>query len=273
MSMIELTPRRGSDPGPATRIDDQGHPALRRVADVLRSRAATPRTLLLDDADSIDQAALSGVRVESIYSTPKHAEEATGLRDRMSGADQFIVAEDTMRSLLPRDNASRVLALARAPRPARWADLAAASGDVLVLDGVRITGNVGAIIRSASALGASGVVLVDSGLGTAFDRRLVRASRGLVFALPTLLADRDDVVSFLSTTRMPLLGLAADAQAPLEHISRRYGRAAILLGSERFGPSEQLEAAVAARYSIPMEPGVESLNVSVAAALALYERR
>ncbi|MDL9980405.1 TrmH family RNA methyltransferase [Microbacterium sp. ASV49] len=272
MPATALLPGPGTAPGDAPFVDSARHPAIRRVSDVIRSRSATPRTLLLDDAHSIERAIHAGVGVEAIYATVKHADEAQRLHEGAPLADRVIVSKDVMRSLLPRDNAPRMLALARAPRAARWGDISAAAGDVLVLDGVRITGNIGAIVRSACALGAAGVVLLDSGLRSAYDRRLVRASRGLVFELPTVLAEPHDLVSFLHAEGMPLAGLSADADAPLEHIRRHAGRIAILIGSERFGASDALDAVTAARYAVPMATGVESLNVSVAAALALYER-
>lgn len=254
-------------------IDDAAHPEVRRVLDVLGSRAATPRTVLLDDGDSIERACVAGIRIETLLATARHDDEAARLHERSVGARRAIVSDAVMRRLAPRDNAPRVLALARAPRPARWRDIMAATGDVVVLDGVRITGNIGAIVRSAGALGASGVVLVDSGLSSAYDRRLIRASRGLVFSLPVVLAAREQVASCLRAERMPLLGLDATAAAHLDRIGRHRGRAAILLGSERFGASDVLDAVTTERFAVPMTAGVESLNVSVAAALALYARR
>ncbi|NOV98911.1 TrmH family RNA methyltransferase [Isoptericola halotolerans] len=259
--------------GPAPFIDTDRHPAVRRVADVLRSRAPVPRTIVIDDAECIEQAVAAGVRIEAIYATPDRAARAEGLHAGVPRADRFTVGEDVLRPLLSRDKASRLLALARAPRPSSWGEVAAARGDVLVLDGVRITGNVGAIVRSACAFGAAAVVLIDSGLRSAYDRRVIRASRGLVFAMPVLLADQGELVEFLRSADVLLASLAADAEEPLEGIGRHPDRMAILLGSERRGSSSSLEALADRRYAVSMAPGMDSLNVSVAAALALYERR
>src|SRR5699024_3645568 len=115
---------------------------------------------------------------------------------------------------------SRVFALARAPRRPKLRDLNGTKGDIIILDGVRIDGNIGAITRTACALDAAGVVLIDSGLRTTLDRRLIRASRGLVFAPPVILATRAECIEFIGQERITLATLSADAVDPLRSICR-----------------------------------------------------
>ncbi len=140
-----------------------------------------------------------------------------------------------------------------------------------MLDGVRMVGNIGAITRTASALGAAGVIVLDSGLRTTFDRRLIRASRGLVFSLPVVLASRTECAGFLQREKVRIATLSADAESPLHAIRSVTDRIALILGSERDGVSQGFDDLANHRFSIPMKPGVESLNVSVAAGIALYE--
>lgn len=147
------------------------------------------------------------------------------------------------------------------------------NGDLLVLDGVRIPDNIGAILRSACAFGAAGVVLLDSGLTSVYDRRLIPACRGLLFTLPVLTATHSELTEFLRDERIPLAAMAADADDPLDAIGRVPGRLAILMGSERNGPSDVVANDATLRCAVPMLPGVESLNVSVAAGIALHERQ
>ena len=254
-------------------VDNVRHPAARRLTDVLRSRAARPRTVLVEDEENIAQAIRAGVQMLAVYSTPATEIVAARLHAQVPSAARFIIDDDVVRSLLAGDKTTSVLALARAPRPASWRDVAAGPGDLLVLDGVRITGNIGAMIRTAYAFGASGVVLVDSGLRTVYDRRVIRASRGLVFTLPVILADRAELERFLRSAGLPLVVMTASARAPLQEIGSTPDRLAILMGSERSGASRELDALASRRYAVPMTTGVDSLNVSVAAGLALYERR
>jgi len=264
--------RPGAGEGPV--IDDPRHPLVRRVADVLRSTASRPRTLIVDDEENIAQAIASGVRLDALYAVPGvAAAEAEGLRARTPSTPLHLVADGVMRSLFKAEKRARLFALARAPKPATWHDVAAREGDVVVLDGVRIAGNIGAIIRSARAFDAAGIVLLDSGLTTVFDRRLIRASRGLTFSLPILLATGAELAGHLRAEGIPLASLAADGASPLPAIAELPGRIALLMGSERAGASPELDALAERRYRVPMGEGVESLNVSVAAGIALYERR
>lgn len=251
-------------------IDSVRHPAARRVADVLRSSAARPKLFVIDDEENIQQAVACGVSIDSVYAARSAAHVLPSLA---RAASSHVVDDSVVRSLFGEQRTARVFALARAPRPPRLGDLQAAVGDIVVLDGVRLAGNIGAITRTACALGAAGVIVVDSGLRSILDRRLVRASRGLVFATPVVLAGRAECADFLRAERLAVVSLEARAVEPLASIRAIDRRVAIVLGGERDGVSPELGALTSHRYAIPMTEAVESLNVSVAAGIALYEHR
>lgn len=254
-------------------IDDTRHPAVRRVADVLRARSGRPRVFLIDDTENIEQALACGIALDSLYVTGAAIDGGLPAPIGVGPDVPLHVLDETVaRTLFGERRSARVFALAHAPRPPRLRDLAGAAGDVVVLDGVRIVGNIGAITRTACALGAAGVVLLDSGLRTTLDRRLVRASRGLVFATPVVLARRAECIDFIRQERLTVAALSADAAAPLSTIRRVEERLALVLGGERDGVSPDLAAVATRHYAIPMTPRAESLNVSVAAGIALYER-
>lgn len=253
-------------------IDDISHPVVRRVADVMRSTAPRPRTLIVDDEENIRQAIAAGVQIDSLYATPG-VELGAEFQTDVTAAPLHLVQDNVMKGLFKAEKRSRVFALARAPKPATWDDVTARGGDLIVLDGVRIAGNIGAIIRSACAFDAAGIILLDSGLSNVFDRRLIRASRGLAFSIPMIIADGSELAEFLRAEHIPLASLAADGDAPLWSIGAAAERIALLMGSERSGASAELENLADWRCSVPMSPGIESLNVSVATGIALYERR
>lgn len=256
-------------------IERVSDPLARRVGDVLRAGNRARRAILIDDEENVLQAMRSGIRVEAIVLSrdvralgPELAGAARAHGARIRRIDEAVTA-----ALFGRGKRARVFALAACPRKHTLDDIAARPGDILVLDGVRLAGNIGALTRSAAALGAAGIVLIDSGMTSVYDRRLIRASRGLVFALPVVLAAPADLPGFLDRAGAGLVGLAATADVPLAELARMPGRVALLLGGERCGASRELEALAERRLAVPMSPGVESLNVSVAGALALYERR
>lgn len=255
-------------------IDSIRHPVARRVADVLRSRSATPRVFVIDDEENIVRAVRCGVRLDSLYVTGSMAAAPASILAAVAHAVPCrVLSESVAGNLFGAERRSRVFALAHRPPQPRLRDLSARRGDVVVLDGVRLVGNIGAITRTACALGAAGVVLVDSGLTTVLDRRLIRASRGLVFAIPVVLASRDEFCDYARRAELALATLSAQATEPLSSIRAAPGRLALVMGGERPGVSDELDALASVRYSIPMTSDVESLNVSVAAGIALYEHR
>jgi RNA methyltransferase, TrmH family len=148
----------------------------------------------------------------------------------------------------------------------RWA--AAPVGPLCVyLHGVHDPGNVGAVLRSAQAFGASSVA-VGPGTADPFSPKAVRASMGAVFAVP--LARADSVAALPGTT----VALAAGRGRLLTEVSRsgatpRPQNVTLLIGAEREGlPEEVIEAAAHVAH-IPIE--TESLNAAMAATIALYE--
>lgn len=252
-------------------IDRREHPLARRVVDVLRSR--NRNLFVIDDEENILQAVRAGVRLDSLYLSDTASAEGARAAAQRSGVPVHTLTGTVSRELFGVEKRARVFAIAHAPRRATLPDLDGRGGDVVVLDGVRLAGNIGAIVRTSCALGAAGIVLLGSGLDDVLDRRLVRASRGLVFALPVVLSTPAELQRHLGDQRIPLVTLAADGAEHLGDISRIRGRIALLMGSERAGSSRGMSDLATHRFAIPMTPQVESLNVSVATALALWGRR
>lgn len=263
--------RRGS--AEVETLDRAGHPRLRRIADVLRSRSRRPTMFVIDDEENIAQAIRCGIELESLYVTESTIGEGSPSLAHLGDVPVYIVTDAAARGLFGKERRTRFFALAHAPKPPAFRDLSGAEGDVIVLDGVRLVGNIGAITRTACALGAAGVVLIGSGLFSTLDRRLVRASRGLVFATPVVIASHAQCEAFLKEEGLAVVTLSADAAEPLSRVRTLPGRVAIVLGSERAGVSAEFETVTTKRYAIPMTEDAESLNVSVAAAIALYEHR
>jgi TrmH family RNA methyltransferase len=248
------------------------HPAVARARDALRAGPGHP-LFLIDDEENVLEAARAGVSLEGLFVSGP--DEPSADLSRLADHERLsmhVLAPPVAKALFRTEKRSRVFALARAPRASTLDDFSGRAGDIVVLDGVRLAGNIGAIVRSASALGAAGLVLLNSGLDSALDRRIVRASRGLVFSTPVVLSHNSELAYYLERRGIPLVGLMPDAPSPLTSIAHAPRPVAILMGSERHGPSGAMAARVERNYSIPMGPQVESLNVSVATALALYER-
>jgi 23S rRNA (guanosine2251-2'-O)-methyltransferase len=141
---------------------------------------------------------------------------------------------------------------------------------VLVLDGVGNPSNVGMILRTATASGVAGVVLPRVG-SPGVDPLVVKASAGVAYRAPILRSrTAADGVRILRAAGWRVVGLDADAPADL-YATHLPAATAVVLGNETEGISPDVAGLVDLWVSIPMAGGVESLNVSTAAAVVCFE--
>ena len=182
-----------------------------------------------------------------------------------------------------------ILAVAREPG-AEWPPTATgrgAGGGVLILDRVQDPGNAGALVRAAAALEVERVIALD-GTADLWGAKAVRAAAGLSFALPLHHAPWREVVGWLVSGSVELIladpggrdvrgfeppsGTHQGARGRASALQGRQGRRwALLIGNEASGPRPEALAAAATRLSIPLPPGVDSLNAALAGALLLWE--
>ncbi len=143
------------------------------------------------------------------------------------------------------------------------------AGPLLAIAGVQDPGNLGTILRSAEAFGARGVVLGE-GTVSPFNPKVVRASAGSVFRLPTVRAKLSDALDRMKALGLRLVATASHKGTPLDQ-AKLSGPLAIFIGSEGAGVSRDLIKAMDEVVAIPHAPQVESLNVGVATSIVLYE--
>jgi RNA methyltransferase, TrmH family len=154
------------------------------------------------------------------------------------------------------------------PRVFQWPDLLAGTGPVVVLDELQDPGNAGAIIRSAEAFGAGGVVLTKGSVQIA-NSKLIRAAAGSLFRLPVLDAvPVSTALSEFDAARFAIYGLAAGAHQSIGAVDWR-DPCAVFVGNEGAGLSAPVLGA-ARLLRIPTR-GVESLNAAIACSIALFE--
>lgn len=140
---------------------------------------------------------------------------------------------------------------------------------VLVLAGVADPGNLGTLIRSGAAAGATGVVVTEASADP-FGPKAVRASAGAVLHLPVVEASLTGAVDALLTRGIELVVTRADDGVPLDSADLR-GATALVLGNEAHGVPETVDARGGIAVRIPMAPGSESLNVAMAGTVVLFE--
>jgi TrmH family RNA methyltransferase len=144
--------------------------------------------------------------------------------------------------------------------------------DIVALEDLTISGNIGAIVRTSLAFGVGGIVLLNADPVDIFDRRLIRASRGHIFSLPIVTATREEFIRFCKHRGLSIIVMAAQADKLMKEVACLSERLAIVFGHEKDGSSETITDAAALRVQIPTDSKVESLNVSTAAGIMLYNR-
>jgi len=144
------------------------------------------------------------------------------------------------------------------------------AGKTLLLESVRDPGNLGTIIRSASAFGVKNLVL-SADCADLYNPRTIRAAMGTLFSQNIYLAeDLVGVIELLRTRGRVFAAALCEDAARLGEVSFGENDAA-LVGNEGHGLSDAALAACSDRLYIPMESGVESLNAGVAASVILWE--
>ena len=187
------------------------------------------------------------------------------------GSKVFTATDEVMRSITGYSLTGGVLAAMKRKRLSDPAELLERSRKVVVLDDVENPTNIGALFRSAAALGADAVVLT-SGCADPFYRRAARVSMGTVFQIEWTYAD-DDLMDILRSKGFYTVALAlSDEALSIRDIAReRLHRGAIILGNEDHGISGAILEECDVCAMIPMHRGVDSLNVAAASAVALWE--
>lgn len=142
-------------------------------------------------------------------------------------------------------------------------------GRYLVLDGVQDPGNLGTVWRTADAMGAKGLLLTG-GCADPFGPKAVRATMGACFRLPVWRGESRAVKALLDASGIPLYATAL-REDTVDVRRADLSRAAVVIGSEGRGISEEMLALCEKALKIPMEEKCESLNAAVAAAVVLWE--
>ena len=172
-------------------------------------------------------------------------------------------------SLSEAETSQGLVALAERPRFSEEA-IFAGRPLVVVAVGIQDPGNLGGLLRSAEAAGATGAVLTE-GTADPLSWKSLRGSMGSAFRLPHLRGlSSSEAIRRLRARSLRLVATAAAGGTPYTDFDWR-GPVALLLGNEGAGLPESIRGAADAVVSIPLEGSVESLNVGVAAGLLLFE--
>ncbi len=238
----------------------------------LRNRLHPDDALFIAESPKVIRVALgAGYEPVAMLCEGRHiAGDAADIVERLGDVPIYTGERELLARLTGYTLTRGVLCAMRRPPQPSVADVCRDARRVVVVDGVVDTTNIGAIFRSAAALGMD-AVLVTRNSCDPLNRRAVRVSMGTVMLVPWTWVD-DDLGQLRQLGFKTVAMALTDDSIPLDsEVLKREPKLAIVMGTEGDGLPKETIASTDYVVKIPMAYGVDSLNVAAAAAVAFWE--
>lgn len=253
-------------------ITSTSNPRIKALAHLLERKGREREgRFLIEGAREVSRAIAAGFELELALVGEDLDPQEQGVYRELSRLERLETLELSgapLAKLSSRENPASLMAVARIPKASLRNYRPPTDALVLIAVGLEKPGNLGAILRSADAAGAHAVIVV--GGVDLYNPQVIRNSTGVVFSLPTVGASEGEVLGWLREHQIPLV-------ASTPHTDTLYwqadlkGKVGIVVGPEHEGLSAVWLEAARTKVRIPMQGQADSLNVSVSAALLLYE--
>ncbi len=232
---------------------------LQRKASVRREEGLT----VIEGAREVSRAIENGWRPVELWFCPELCAE------KPSGTECFQCSRAVFEKISYREGPDGVLAVG--PLVGKTlAELKLSKNPlILVAEGLEKPGNLGALLRTADGAGADAAIVCDSATDLN-NPNVIRASIGTLFYLPVAEATSEEAIAFLKKQGIKILSAVPDAEAVYTDVDLT-GPVVIAVGSEDTGLSDRWKNSADLNVKIPMLGKNDSLNVSVSAAILLYE--
>jgi TrmH family RNA methyltransferase len=259
---------------PVEKITSLQNPRLKELVK-LRDRRARDEAgaFLVEGYREIRRALERGAALQTVYFAPEWYlgvnEPALLAEAEAAGATLCELSREAFAKVAYRERPDGLLAVA--PQWRRTLAELALPADpfLLVVEAIEKPGNLGTILRSADAAGCHAVIVCDP-VTDLFNPNVVRASTGVLFSVPCVVAGSADVLAWLREQRIRVVATTPAAATVYTRADLR-GRLALVMGSEQYGLSEFWLRGADLPVRIPMAGQADSLNVAMATIIALFE--
>lgn len=245
----------------------------------LRNRLEPEKGIFIAESPKVIRTALdAGCVPVALLMERRHLDgQASDILTRCSGIPVYTGSRELLASLTGYTLTRGVLCAMYRPKSLAAEHVCRNAKRIAILEDIVDTTNLGAIFRSAAALGIEGILLSPS-CADPLNRRAVRVSMGAVFQLPWAVMEGkwpEDGIKMLHVMgfRLAAMALETDSVSVDDQILMAEEKLAIVLGTEGTGLSGQTIAGCDYTVCIPMAHGVDSLNVAAAAAVAFWQLR
>ncbi len=235
-----------------------------------RGRKQQQRTIVFGERELL-RALECGVEFDEIF---VHVPTAGGdrlqaIRDAASDVPCYDVTEEVLEKLAYGDRGDPFVGVARRPDTSLESFTPKDSGPIVVLEAIEKPGNLGAVFRSADASGVGGVIVSDP-ICDFLHPNSIRNSMGATFSLPAATGTNDETIHWLTENGYEVF-VATPHDATDLYRQFLPSKHALVLGNEANGLSNRWMSERFQRVCLPMEGICDSLNVSVTAAVMMYE--
>jgi TrmH family RNA methyltransferase len=250
------------------RISSTQNPRIKRLI-ALQQRSQQRRSeqrIVVEGARELQHCIDAGFNIETVFYCPTLVDT-----DTLQYPDTEIieVTQQVYSKIAYRDSTEGLIAIVE-PRHMLLEDLDLDDDPlIVVLEGVEKPGNIGAVLRSADAAQATAVIVCDP-LTDLYNPNLIRSSLGAIFTVPCVACTSEQCIKFLKENNIKILTAQLQDSELYYHTPMR-GATAIVMGTESTGLTQAWRDAATAHIRIPMKGMLDSLNVSVSAAILLFE--
>ena len=221
---------------------------------------------IVEGRRELDHCIAAGFRVRALFVCPAIAGDTF---PELPGTDIFAVSEDVYCKIAYREGTEGLVAEVFA-KERRLEDIVLSEQPlVMVLESVEKPGNLGAVLRSADAAGADAVIICDPATDL-YNPNLIRASIGSVFTRQVAVASSEETIAWLRAHYIAILTAQLQDSEWYYDTDMRRGTA-LVMGTEATGLTAVWREAADRHIRIPMLGRLDSLNVSVSAAILLFE--
>lgn len=184
----------------------------------------------------------------------------------------FLLSDELFAKLSDTVTSQGMMVVAKMPPSFSYKDLLNEVGHFIVLEDIQDPGNLGTIIRSAEAAGIKGIFLTKNSVDL-YSPKVVRSTMGSLFRVPVSLQNTSlSLIEYAKSLKINIFGTSLEASKDFREVD--YGeKSLIFMGNEGNGLKNETLAQIPSKIHIPMLGEVESLNLSVATSLVMYETR
>ncbi|MDD4412187.1 MAG: RNA methyltransferase [Patescibacteria group bacterium] len=240
-----------------------------RIKEIIKLQSSRERRkasqIIIEGSREIELALKANFNIFEIYYCPDLYQ---GVLPETT-AEFIEVSQTVFTKIAYKENPEGILAIAE-PKFLKLTDIKTTKNPlIIILENVEKPGNLGAILRTAYAAKIDAVIINDPQTDI-YNPNVIRASMGHIFTVSTVIANTKETIAWLKDNDIKAYATAITAQKNYTEINYKKG-AAIVMGTENSGLSKEWLAKADEQIIIPMQVGMDSLNVSVSTAIVIYE--